>query len=103
MTHVMLAESAAVMRPVQLALDFVQLDCEPRAVGALNFGAQVTQQRLDLAPVNVAAGRFGEDRFQNSFVLAAHRHTGGFRIKTESAAILPKNPEPPGDRDHWII
>jgi len=63
MTHIMLAESAAVMRPVQLALNFVQLDCEPRAVGALNLGTQVAQQRLDLAPVKVTAGRFGEDRF----------------------------------------
>jgi hypothetical protein len=41
MTHIMLAESAAVMRPVQLAFDVVQLDCKPRAVGALNLGPQV--------------------------------------------------------------
>ncbi len=63
MPYIMLAESASVVRPVQLALDFVQLDCEPRAVGALKLGAQVTQQRLDFAPVKVAASRFGEDRF----------------------------------------
>lgn len=97
----MLAESAAVMRPVQLALDFVQLDCEPCAVGALNLGAQVAQQRLDLAPVKVAAGRFGEDRFQNALVLVTHRCTGGSRIKTESGASLPNNSERTDDRSQW--
>ena len=76
MTYVMLAECAAVVRPVQLALDFVQLDCEPRAVGTLKLGAQVSQQRLDLAPVKVAGSWFGEDRFQNAFVLVTHRCTG---------------------------
>ena len=73
MTYIMLAESAAVVRPVQLALDFVQLDCEPRAVGTLKLGAQVAQQRLDLAPVKVAASRFGKDRFQNAFVFVTHQ------------------------------
>ena len=76
MTYIVLAESAAVVRPVQLALDFVQLDCEPRAVGTLKLDAQVAQQRLNLAPVKVAASRFGEDRFQNAFVLVTHRCTG---------------------------
>ena len=93
MTHIMLAESTAVMRPVQLALDFVQLDCEPRAVGALNLRAQVAQQRLDLAPMKVAAGRFGEDRFQNALVLVTHRCNGGSRIEKVSGASLPKNQE----------
>jgi len=101
MTHIMLAERAAVMRPVQLALDFVQLDCEARAVGTLNLRAQVAQQRLDLAPVKVAADRFGEDRFQNALVLVTHRCTGGFRIKTEYGASLPKNSERTGDRGEW--
>ena len=73
MTHVLFAECASVVRPVQLALDFVQFDCEPRAVCALELAAQVAQQRLDLAPVNVGASRFGENRFQNAFVLMAHR------------------------------
>jgi hypothetical protein len=73
MTYIMLAESAAVVRPVQLALDFVQLDCDPGAVRTLKLGAQVAQQRLDVAPVKVAASRFGEDRFQNAFVLVTHR------------------------------
>jgi hypothetical protein len=31
--------------------------------------------------VKVAAGRFGEDRFQNALVLVTHRCTGGSRIK----------------------
>jgi hypothetical protein len=70
MTHIMLAESAAVMRPVQLAFDVVQLDCKPRAVGALNLGPQVVQQRLD----------------------------GGSSIETESGSSLPKNSERTGDR-----
>ncbi len=73
MTYVVLAESASVMRPVQLPLHFVQLDCEPCAVRTLKLGAEVAQQRLDLAPVKVAASRFGEDRFQNAFVLVTHR------------------------------
>ena len=81
MTHIMLAERAAVMRPVQMALDFVQLDCETCAMGALNLGAQVAQQRLDLAPVKVAADRFGEDRLQNALVLVTHRCTGGLASK----------------------
>ena len=76
MAYVMFAECAAVVRPVQLALDFVQLDCEPRAVSTLKLGAQVAQQRLDLAPVKVSASRFGENRFQNAFVLVTHRCTG---------------------------
>lgn len=75
MTYVMLAESAAVVRAVQLALHFVQPDCEPRAVGTLELGTQVAQQRLDLAPVKVAASRFGENRFQNALVLMTHRCT----------------------------
>ena len=41
MTDIMLSERAALMWPVQLALDFVQLDCEPRTVGTLNLRAQV--------------------------------------------------------------
>ncbi len=76
MTYIMLVESAAMVRSVQLALDFVQLDCKPRAMGALKLGTQVAQQRLDLAPVKVAASRFGENRFQNAFVLVTHRCTG---------------------------
>ena len=91
MTHIMLAESAAVMWPVQLALGFVQLDCEPRAVGALNRRAQVAQQRFDLAPVKVAAGRFGEDRFQKTLVLVTHRCTGGSRIETEFGEMGSKH------------
>ena len=98
MTHIMLAESAAVMRPVQLAFDVVQLDCKPRAVGALNLGPQVVQQRLDFAPVKVAADRFGEDRFQNALVLLTHRCTGGSSIETKSGSSLPKNSERTGDR-----
>jgi len=89
MTYIMLAEGAAVMRPVQLALDFVQFDSEPRAVSTLNLRTQVAQQRLDLAPVKVAADRFGEDRFQNALVLVTHRCTGGSRINTETGASLP--------------
>ena len=98
MTHIVLAESAAVMRPVQLALDLVQLDGEPRTVGALNLGAQVAQQGLDLAPVKVGAGRFGEDGFQYALVLVTHRCTVGSRIATESGASVPKNSERTVDR-----
>lgn len=87
MPNIMLAERAAVMRPVQLALDFVQLYCEPRAMGALNLRAQVAKQRLDLAPVKVAADRFGEDRFQNALVFVTHQCTEGSRIKAESGAV----------------
>ena len=76
MADIMLAEGAAVVRPVQLALDPVQLDGEPRAVGALELGAQVMQQRLDLAPVKIAARRFGEDGLQNALVLVTHQLTG---------------------------
>ncbi len=73
MTYIMLAERAAVVRPVQLTLDSVQLDGEPRAVGTLKLGAQVSEQRLDLAPVKVAGSGFSEDRFQNALVLVTHR------------------------------
>ena len=97
MTHIMLAKSTAVMRPVQLALDVVQRDCKPSAVGALNLGAQVAQQRLDLAPVKVAADRFGKNRFQNALVLVTHRCTVGSGIETEYWASLPKNQDRTGD------
>ncbi len=72
MPYILLAKSAAVVWPVKLTLDLVQPHCEPRAVGTLKLGAQVTQQRLDFAPMKVAASRFGEDRFQNAFVFVTH-------------------------------
>ena len=92
MTHIMLAERAAVMRPVQLAFYFVQLDCEPRAVGALNLRAQVVQQRLDLAPVKVAAGRLAEDRLQEALVFVTHRCTGALTSKQNLGPVYRKTP-----------
>ena len=77
------------MRAVQLALDFIQRNCEPRAVGTLDLGTQVPQQRLDFTPVKIAAGRFGEDGFQNALVLVTHRCTVGSRITTGFGVSLP--------------
>ena len=75
MTDVLLAAHTAVVGPVQGADDAVQLDSHTRAMSGFDGGAQVVQQGLDIAPVNVAAQGFLEDGLEQAFVVKAHRDT----------------------------
>ena len=63
---------AAVVRVVQEVGDAIQRDLEARSVGGLQVGAQVIEQGLDLAPVDVAGWCFVEDAVQEVVVFMAH-------------------------------
>jgi len=49
------------MRMMQKALNAIQGDAKARAMRRLNLGAQVIEQRFNLAPVDVAADRVMKD------------------------------------------
>ena len=63
---------AAVVRPVQDAFGVAELGADARAGQRLDLGAQVLQQRFDLAPVDVGGNRVVEDFRQQLRVLLAH-------------------------------
>jgi len=54
----------AVVRMMQKALYAIQGDAKARAMRRLNLGAQVIEQRFNLAPVDVAADRVMKDSVQ---------------------------------------
>ena len=60
------------MGMVHRELVAVQGDAEARAVTRFDAGAEVAQQRLDFAPLNIAADRVVEDCLQDVAVLVAH-------------------------------
>ena len=72
MAQVMLSADAAVVGSVQSAVDTVQFNVQACPVARCDHRAQVVQQRLDLAPVNIAADRFLEDGIKNALVLLTH-------------------------------
>ena len=67
------AERVAAVRAVQDALVGVELDANARSGKRLDRGAEMTQQRFDLAPLDVPADGIVEDRADQVFVLVAHR------------------------------
>lgn len=69
---VVLRAGRAVVRMVQEELDAVEHDAEARAVTGFDGGTEMVEQGLDLAPVNVGAGRVGEDGVKQVGVLVAH-------------------------------
>lgn len=60
------------MGMMQVPFDIVQHNAEPRAMSWLNCGAEVVQQGLDLAPVDVAAERSLKDCAEQGQMLVAH-------------------------------
>ena len=75
MTDILLAAHAAVMRPVQGADDAVQLDFHACTVAGFDNGAEVAQEGLDFAPVDVGAKGLIEDGLEQAFVIVTHRGT----------------------------
>lgn len=72
MTYIVLGQGAAVMGTMELAFHPVQDDRQPRTMSALKLRAQVIQQGFDLPPVEVAADRLREDRFEDFLVFVTH-------------------------------
>src|SRR5258706_16240512 len=61
------------MGPVQRTFDAVEPNPQARLRQRLGRRAQVVEQRLDLAPLDVPADRILENRSEQVFVFAAHR------------------------------
>ena len=72
MLNVLSAERVSVMGSMQDALVPVQLHAHTGAGKRLDAGAEVIEQRLDLAPVDVPADRVVEDRAEQVLVLVTH-------------------------------
>lgn len=62
--HIVAIQHIAVMRVMQETLDAIQSDAKSRAMRGLDVCAQMMQQRLYFAPVDVAADRVMKDRGQ---------------------------------------
>jgi hypothetical protein len=65
-------ESVAVVRAVQDSFRSIELHADARAGELLDGGTDVIQQRLDLAPVDVAADGIVKDRPEQLLVLVTH-------------------------------
>lgn len=73
MANVVFAAYTAVMRAVQGTFDTVQNDVDTCATMTLLYlRTEVTQQRLDIAPVNISAGRFLENHRKQTLVFVTH-------------------------------
>jgi hypothetical protein len=72
MLHAGAIQRVAVMRSVQDTLGPIEKDANARARQGLHRGAHVTQQRFDVAPVDVATDRIVEDRADQLLMLVAH-------------------------------
>ncbi len=77
------SQRVPVVRPVDDALVAVELHADSRAGQRLEARAQVVQQRLDFAPLDVAADGVVEDRAEQVFVLVAHVCRRGERSTRE--------------------
>jgi hypothetical protein len=66
------AAGAAVVRMVQEGFDFVEGDLEAGAVRRFDLGAEMMEQRLDFAPVDIGARWILEDAAHQACVLVAH-------------------------------
>ena len=73
MQNILAAQRVAVVRPVQRTFDTVQPYAQARLRQRLGRRAEVVQQRLDFAPLDVSADRILKDRAEEIFVFAAHR------------------------------
>ena len=73
MADVLLAAYAAVMRPVQSANDAIQLDLHACAMTGGDSGAEVAQEGLDIAPVDIGAEGLLEDGLEQAVVIVTHR------------------------------
>jgi hypothetical protein len=85
MSDVLLAAHAAVVGAVQGADDTVQLDLHARAVARFDNRAEVVQEGLDIAPVDIATQGFLKDGVEETFVAVTH---SGVRSWSMNAIIL---------------
>src|SRR5438128_10112215 len=76
MLDVLAAERIAAVRAVQDAFVAVELHAHSRAGQRLDVGAEMAQQRLDLAPLDVGADGIVEDVADQVVVLVAHFEVG---------------------------
>jgi hypothetical protein len=72
MADILLAAHAAVVGTMQGADNPVQLDLHARTVAGFDNGADVVQERLDIAPVNIAAQGVLEDVPEQAVVAVSH-------------------------------
>jgi len=72
MLNVLSAERISVMRAMQDAFVAVQLHAHTGAGQLLDGSAEMMEQRLDLAPVDVRVDRVVEDRAKQVLVLVTH-------------------------------
>src|SRR5215831_3202403 len=73
MLDILAAERIAAMRTMQDAFGAVQLHADAGARQRLDRCTEMTQQRLDLPPLQVPADRIVKDRADQVVVLVAHR------------------------------
>ncbi len=74
MADVVFAAGTAVMRAMQMPFDTIQHHGQPGPSSVIGLGAQMCQQRFDIAPVDVTADRFREYLFKRFPVLVTHDH-----------------------------
>ena len=86
MADVLLAAYAAVMRPVQGADDAIQLDLHACAMAGFDSGAEVAQEGLDIAPVDIGAEGLLEDGLEQAFVSVTHHGT----VPEKASAPAPR-------------
>src|SRR6266850_5792191 len=84
MQNVLAAQCVAVVGPMQRAFDSVQPHPQARLRQRLGRRAEMVQQRLDLAPLDVSADRILKNRTEQVFVSATH---GGGPRKRKNAAL----------------
>jgi hypothetical protein len=85
MADVLFAAHAAVVGTVQCADNTVQLDLHARAVARFDDSAEVVQEGLDIAPVDIATQGFLKDDMEETFVTVTH---SGVRSWSVNAIIL---------------
>src|SRR5437899_9979295 len=76
MLDVLAAERIAAMRAVQDAFVAVELHAHSRTGQRFDLGAEMAQQRLDLAPLDVGADGIVEDVADQVVVLVTHVEVG---------------------------
>src|SRR2546426_1886469 len=90
------AEHVAVVRPVQNAVHAIELHANPRTGDGLDDSTHVPEQRFDVAPVNIAAGRIMEDRANQIGVAVTHAQSNLNGVRPSTA--LPTPPTAPAGR-----
>ena len=72
MADIVLFADAAMVGAMQGAVDAVEFDMHACTVARFDHSTQVMQQRLHLAPVNIAAHRLLENGLQYALMFLAH-------------------------------